>query len=72
LGDKLTINMNLDKIKDFFSQLNIKDLPAGGAVLVGIILLILVFKTGKVFTRFLFFIIAGGLFAGAWWWHQHK
>jgi hypothetical protein len=72
LGDKLTINMNVDKIKDFFSQLNIKDLPAGGAALVGIILLILVFKTGKVFTRFLFFIIAVGLFAGAWWWHQHK
>jgi hypothetical protein len=64
--------MNLDKIRDFFSQLNIKDLPTGGAALVGIILLILIFKTGKAFIRFLLFIIAIGLFASAWWWHQHK
>jgi hypothetical protein len=66
------INMNLDNIKDFFGQFDIKDLPAGGAALLGIILLVLVFKTGKAFTRFLFFIIAVGLFAGAWWWHLHK
>ena len=39
-------------------------------MLVGIILLVLVFKTGKAFTRFLFFIIAVGLFAGAYWWHN--
>lgn len=64
--------MNLDKIKDFFSQLTIKDLPTGGAVLVGIVLLFLVFKTGKAVSRFLLFIIAVGLLAGAWWWHQHK
>jgi hypothetical protein len=64
--------MNLDKIRDFFSQLNIKDLPTGGAALVGIILLILIFKTGKAISRFLLFIIAVGLFAGAYWWHQHK
>jgi hypothetical protein len=66
------INMSLDKIRDFFGQFDIKDLPAGGAALVGIILLILVFTTGKALTRFLFFIVAVGLFAGAWWWHQHK
>jgi high-affinity Fe2+/Pb2+ permease len=22
--------------------------------------------------RFLFFLIAAGLFAGAWWWHTHR
>jgi hypothetical protein len=64
--------MNLDKIKDFFSQFDIKDLPTGGAALVGIILLVLVFKTGKAVNRLLLFIIAVALFAGAWWWHQHK
>jgi len=64
--------MNLDKIKDFFSSLGVRDLPTGGAVLVGIVLLFLVFKTGKAVSRFLLFIIAIGLFAGAWWWHQHK
>ncbi len=64
--------MDLDKIKDFFSNLSTRDLPAGGAVLVGIILLVLVFKSGKTAYRFLFFLIATGLFAGAWWWHTHK
>ncbi len=64
--------MNLDTIKDFFGQFTSRDLPTGGAVLVGIILLILVFRTGKDFSRLLLFIIAVGLFAGAYWWHQHK
>jgi hypothetical protein len=64
--------MNLDKIKDFFSNLGTHDLPTGVAALAGIILLILVFKAGKNINRFLLFIIAIGFFAGAWWWHQHK
>lgn len=64
--------MNLDKIKEFFSNLGTHDLPSGGAGLVGIILLVLVFKTSRTANRFLLFLIACGLFAGAWWWHQHK
>jgi len=64
--------MNLDSIKNFFSSFNRHDLPAGGAGLIGIILLVLVFKSGKSASRLLLFIIALGLFAGAWWWHQHK
>ena len=64
--------MNLDKIKSFFSNLNAHDLPAGGAVLVGVVLLVLMFKGGKVIARLLLFLIAIGLFAGAWWWHQNK
>ncbi|MEJ0091145.1 MAG: hypothetical protein WDM80_15550 [Limisphaerales bacterium] len=59
-------------MKDFFSQFTSKDLPTGGAVLVGIILLVLVFRAGKHLNRFLLFILAIGLFAGAYWWHQHK
>jgi hypothetical protein len=64
--------MNLDKIKEFFSNLSAHDLPTGSAALVGIILLVLVFKTGKTVSRLLLFLIAVGLFAGAWWWHTHK
>ena len=61
-----------DKIRGFFSQFDMKDLPTGGAVLVGIVLLFLMFKVGKKVTRLVLFIIAAGLFAGAWWWHQNK
>ena len=64
--------MNLDKIKEFFSNLDRHDLPAGGAGLVAIILLFLVFKARKTAHRFLLFLIAVGLLAGAWWWHTHK
>ncbi len=64
--------MNLDSIKNFFSNLSTHDLPAGGAGLVGIVLLVLVFKSGKSANRLLLFLIAIALFAGAWWWHQHK
>ena len=64
--------MNLDKSKEFFNNLSAHDLPTGAALLVGIILLVLVFKAGKSFVRFLLFLIAIGLLAGAWWWHTHK
>jgi hypothetical protein len=65
--------MNLDKIKEFFSNLSTHQLLTGSAVLVGILLLLLlVFKAGKFFIRFLIFLIAVGLIAGAWWWHTHK
>ena len=64
--------MNLDKIKEFFSNLGTQDLPSGGAALVGIILLVLVFKARKMTHRFLMFLVAIGLFAGAWWWHTHR
>jgi hypothetical protein len=64
--------MNLDAVKNFFSNLNMHDLPAGGAGLIGIVLLVLVFRSGKTANRFLLFVIALGLFAGAWWWHEHR
>lgn len=64
--------MNLDSIKEFFRNLSSHDLPAAGAVLAGVIFLILIFKTGKIAFRFLLFLIAVGLFAGAWWWHTQK
>jgi hypothetical protein len=64
--------MSLDKIKDFFSNLSAHDLPTAGAVLVGIVLLFLVFRSGKSFAKVLLFLVAIGLFAGAYWWHTHK
>jgi hypothetical protein len=64
--------MNLDKIKSFFSNLSAHDLPAGGAGLAGIILIVLMFKAGKFAIRLLLFLIAIGLFAGTWWWHQYR
>lgn len=64
--------MSLDKIKDLFSNLGKMDLPTGVAALAAIVLLVLVFKTGKFFTKVLFFLMALALIAGAWWWHTHK
>jgi hypothetical protein len=64
--------MYLDKINEFLSTFDKQDLPAGGAGLVAIILLFLVFKARRATHRFLLFLIAIGLFAGAWWWHTHK
>ena len=64
--------MNLDKIKEFFHDLGKHDLPTAAAVLVGIVLLFLLFRTGKAFAKIIVFLVAIGLFAGAWWWHSHK
>lgn len=64
--------MNLESVKDFFSHLSAKDLPTGVAVLAGIVLLFLIFKAGKTFTRILFLLLSLGLFASAYWWHAHK
>lgn len=64
--------MNPDKIKDFFSNLGMRDLPTGGAVLVGIVLLFLVFRSGKSFSKVFLFLLAIGLFVGAYWWHNHR
>ena len=64
--------MNLDKVKSFFSNLGVNDLPLAAVVVGGILLLVLVFKVGKFFLRLLCLLLALGLFAGAYWWHTHK
>ncbi len=64
--------MNLNSLKDFFSNLNLHHVPTGAAVLVGLVLLVLVFKAGKFLAKLLFLVVALALFAGAYWWHTHK
>jgi len=72
LNDATIKNMKFDSINEFFSKLKAHDLPTGAAVLIGLVLIFLVFKTGKFLTKLMFLLIAAGLFAGAWWWHNHK
>ncbi len=62
----------MDKIKDFFGRFSAHDLPTGGAVLIGILLLLLVLKAEKIFLRLAVFLIAVALFAGAYWWHHQR
>jgi hypothetical protein len=64
--------VNLNSIKNFFSDLNFHHVPTGAAVLVGLVLLVLVFKAGKFLAKLFFFLVALALFAGAYWWHTHK
>ena len=72
LNLKRTETMNLDKLKEFLGKLSVHDLPLAAVVLGGIILLVLVFKSGKFLMKLVFLLIAVGLFAGAYWWHFHK
>jgi hypothetical protein len=64
--------MNAGKIKDFFNNLSTHDLPTSGAVLIGIVLFLLLFKAEKTFIKLAVFLIAIALFAGAYWWHGHR
>jgi hypothetical protein len=61
-----------EKLKHYLSNLTAHDLPTGAAALTGIVLLFLVFRTGKLILKVLFFLIAAGLFAGAYWWHAQR
>jgi hypothetical protein len=62
--------MNLDKLRNFFDNSGLHDLPTGVAALIGIVLLVLIFKARKSFTKVMLVLVAAGLFAGAYWWHQ--
>ena len=62
--------MNFTKIRDFFDNSGLHDLPTGVGALIGIVLLILIFKTRKSATKIILLLVAAGLFAGAYWWHQ--
>ena len=64
--------MSLEKFKEFFSKLSVHDLPQAAVAVGAIILLVLVFKTGKFLMRLAFLLIALALFAGAYWWHYHR
>jgi hypothetical protein len=64
--------MNLDKLRNFFDNSGLHDLPTGVAALIGIVLLFLMFRAGKTFKRVILFLVAIGLFAGAYWWHAYQ
>jgi hypothetical protein len=57
--------MNLDNLTAY-------DLPTGVLALVGIVLLVLVSRMGKVFFKLAVFLLAIGALAGAVWWHLHQ
>jgi hypothetical protein len=57
--------MNLDALTSH-------DLPTGALAVIGIVLLFLVFRTGKLVMRLAFLLVAAGLFAAAWWWHLQR
>jgi hypothetical protein len=52
--------MNLDTLTAY-------DLPTGVLALAGIVLLTLVFRTGKMFFKLAVFLLAIGALAGAFW-----
>jgi hypothetical protein len=64
--------MNLDKLKDFFNNHGLHELPTGAAALIGIVVLVLIFKAKKSMAKVILLLIAIGLFAGAYWWHNQK
>ncbi len=57
--------MNLDTLTAY-------DLPTAVLALAGIVLLTLVFRTGKIFFKLAVFLLAIGALAGAFWWHLHR
>jgi hypothetical protein len=65
-------SMNFERLKEGFSKLGVHDLPEGAAALIGIVLLFLVFKTGKFIMKVGFFLAAVVFIGGACWWHFNK
>lgn len=55
-----------------FDTLTSHDLPTGALAVIGIVLLFLVFRTGKLVMRLAFLLAAAGLFATAYWWHVQR
>ena len=55
-----------------FDALTSHDLPTGALAVFGIVLLFLIFRTGKLVMRLAFLLVAAGLFAAAYWWHFQR
>jgi hypothetical protein len=60
-------DVNASKAFDSF-----RDLPTGAMIVVGVVLLFLLFKVGKLVSRLLLLAVAAALFYGAYWWHTVK
>lgn len=61
--------MNLDEI---IKKITSGEIPTGAMGGGGIVLLLLAFKVAKGVLKFIFILVALGLFAGAAWWHFHN
>jgi hypothetical protein len=55
-----------------FDRLLSHDLPTGALVLIGLVLLYVILKTGKFLLKCVLLLIVAGLFASAYWWHFLK
>ena len=55
-----------------FDTITSHDLPTGALAVIGIVLLFLIFRTGKLVMRLAFLLVAAGLFAAAYWWHFQR
>jgi hypothetical protein len=55
-----------------FDAVTFHDLPTGALAVIGVVLLVLVFRTGKLVMRLGFLLAAAGLFAAAYWWHFQR
>jgi hypothetical protein len=52
-----------------FDKLLSHELPTGALVLIGLVVLFVLFRTGKVVMKLVLLLIAAGLFATAYWWY---
>jgi hypothetical protein len=55
-----------------FDRLFSHDLPTGALVLIGLILLYVILKTGKFLLKLVLLLVVAGLFASAYWWYFLK
>ncbi|HWW00192.1 MAG TPA: hypothetical protein VNZ64_10895 [Candidatus Acidoferrum sp.] len=66
--------MNWDKIKDtlHLDKLNSSDIPTGAFGIVGVVVLVIAFKSGKFVSKMLLGLAALVLAGAAVWWHLHN
>jgi hypothetical protein len=52
-----------------FDKLLSHELPTGALVLIGLVVLFVLFRTGKAVMKLVLLLVAAGLFAAAYWWY---
>jgi hypothetical protein len=66
--------MNWDKIKNslHLDRLNSSDIPTGAFAIIGVVVLVIAFKSGKFISKMLLGLVALALVGAAVWWHLHN